>query len=390
MTSPVYLAASVILSQTPTVPLFKVGRRTALYTQILNLKTASTSASDVYSFKLRPSGGTYLQVTVPSTGVVNTDATAIRAAITALAIPGVVVTGATNVIILTQTAGTLLDILFPAAAPCQLGNILTLTDTTLAPGITADLNAILTYDANWYGLVLDSNSPAEVAAAEVWTEANKRLAGFNVSDTPCTDPASTTDIMYVSKTAAYTRSYLIFSGTELLSYSGAGLMGTNFPSNPGSENWAFKTLPGVVADNLSTNSIHAVENKNSNVYTPVAGLNLSQFGMVPFGEGIDIPRFIDWLTNQIQVQLLALLANSNKIPFTDSGIDAVRGVIAGVLQAGVDAGGLAATPAPFVSAPKAAQVDPINKAARNLPNVTFKATLAGAINKIQISGVVTS
>jgi hypothetical protein len=390
VTDPAYLAAQAIFSQQPSPPAIKVGRRALAYTQVTKLTLHSTSTHDVYAFSLRTPGGAYQAVSVPSTGVPATDVATINTAVTALAISGLTATHATTILTLTMTAGNQLDILFPAAQPCQLGANLTFQETTTDPGIATDLAAIYAADANWYGLILDNQSPAEVTAAATWTEANKKLFVANVSDSSCTDPASTTDVMYTTKNSALVRTGLIFSGTELLSFSAAAWMGLNFPSNPGSENWSFKTLAGVPADNLSTASIHAVEGKNGNVYTPVAGLNLTQFGTDAAGEFLDIPRFIDWLTNQIQIQLLALLSNSNKIPFTDSGIEAVRAVIGSVLQAGIDAGGLAATPAPFVSVPKAAAVDPINKAARNLPNVTFRATLAGAINKIQISGVVTS
>jgi len=390
VTDPVYLCAQVLLSQQPTVPFFKVGRRANKTAPVVKLTLHSTSTSDMYNFSLSTPGGVLHPIAYQSTGVPTTDAASINTLITAFALTGVTTTNATGTLTMTCTAGSFVNVVFPAAGPCQLGALVTYQDTTADPGLAADLAAINLYDTNWYGLLLDWNSPAEAALASVFAEANKKLYGSTVSDSACTDPASTTDVMYLAKTAAYTHTYHVFSGTQNMSYSAAGLMAVNFPSNPGSENWAFKTIASVPADNLNTNAIHAVEAKNGNVYTPVAGLNLTQFGMVSFGEGVDIPRLVDWLTNQIQVQLLFLLANSNKVPFTDAGIDAVRGVIGGVLQAGVLVGGLSANPAPYVSAPLAASVNAINRAARNLPNVTFSAKLAGAINSITISGVVTS
>ena len=164
-------------------------------------------------------------------------------------------------------------------------------------------------------------------------------------------------------------------------------MGRLFPTDPGSENWAFKTLAGVPADNLTDNQIHAVENKNCSVYTPIFGLNLTQFGKLPGGEWIDITRGTDALTNDLQVGVLALQANSLKVPFTDAGIDMYRSVIASSLKRFTDAGFLAESPAPYISLPKAAAVGATDKANRNLPNVSFSATLAGAINATTINGV---
>ena len=50
-------------------------------------------------------------------------------------------------------------------------------------------------------------------------------------------------------------------------------------------------------------------------------------------------------------------------------------------------GVLAADPVPIVQAPLVADIDPADKAARILPDITFQATLAGAIHKLVITGV---
>jgi hypothetical protein len=101
---------------------------------------------------------------------------------------------------------------------------------------------------------------------------------------------------------------------------------------------------------------------------------------------VDITRFVDWLKSELQINIFGLLVNNPKVPFTDAGIDAVRSTILGVMQEGIDSGGLAESPKPIVSCPTAASVDSTNKAARNLPNVTFSATLAGAIHATTITG----
>jgi hypothetical protein len=385
-TDPAYLCAEAMLSQQPTVPLFKIGRRTATseYTQVLLFTALSTSAADVYAFSVGLPGLAPHAISVPSTGVPATDVVTIAAAITALSLSGVTASHSGSTFTITMAAGKLCDVLFPSPN-------LTLgfkDNTTVATSLATDLAAILSADPNWYGLLLDSQSPAEISAAATWAEANDKAFICNCSDTEIADPASTTDVAYTLMTSAFNHPALLYSASQLLSYSAAAWMGQNFPSLPGSENWAFKTLAGVPADNISTAAIHAVENKNASVYTPLAGLNLTQFGKVASGEFIDIPRFIDWLQNQIQIQILGLLANNNKIPYTDAGVDQVRGTIMSVLQAGVDVGGLSATPAPFVSVPLVASLSVATVSTRNLPKVSFSATLAGAINSVTITGVV--
>lgn len=373
-TDPAYLAATKVKSQTPSPPKFKVGRRGLSYTQTLKLTALSTSATDTYAFSV---GGK--AVSVASTGVPATDAATLATAVTALSISGLTAThtSTNSFFTITMTAGKLVDVVMDTAH-------LALVDQTADPGIATDLAAILVADSDWYGLCLDSNSPAEVGAAMAWCEANGKLGAFNCSDTAIADPASTTDIAYTSKAAAYARSFGLFSQSQLLSYSAAAWLGRNLPLTPGSENWAFKTLAGVTADRLSGGQVHAVENKNWSVYTPLLGVNCTQFGKTPSGEWIDITRFSDWVKNEMQVQILGLLLNNNKIPFTDAGIDTIRATMLGVLHTGVDVGGLASSPAPTVSLPAASSVDSVNKANRNVPNVSAGGTLAGAINSLQL------
>lgn len=382
VTDPAYLAAAEICAQNPRPPLFKVARRALPPTQTLNLTCLSTSATDTYVFQLRNSGGAWHIVTVASTGVPNTDVATINTAVTALGLTGVVATHSGAVLTLTQTAGVLVDVIFDNAH-------MSFADVTTDPGVATDLGNILAADPNWYGLLLDSQSAAEITAAAAWAESNGKLFGWNNSDTADANPSSTTDIFYTEKQLAHARSFGLFAYTQLLCYSAAAWMGRMFPTNAGSENWAFKTLAGIFADALTTNQIHAIENKNGSVYTVLAGLNLTQFGKQPSGQFIDITRGTDAFSSDLQVGIIALEANNLKVPFTDAGVDMFRSVIAATIKSYQDIGFLATSPPAVISLPLVANVGSIDKAKRNLPVVSFSATLAGAIDSIQIQGTLT-
>jgi hypothetical protein len=56
------------------------------------------------------------------------------------------------------------------------------------------------------------------------------------------------------------------------------------------------------------------------------------------------------------------------------------------LQAGVSRDFIAANPEPTCTVPRASEVSAALKAARSLENVTFRATLAGAVHKVAIEG----
>ena len=59
-----------------------------------------------------------------------------------------------------------------------------------------------------------------------------------------------------------------------------------------------------------------------------------------------------------------------------------------ILDLGITQGILAADPAPTITVLKVADVSQADKANRNLPDITFNATLAGAIHKVTVRGTV--
>lgn len=383
VTDPIYLCAAEVKAQNPCPPNFKVGRRALPFTQVLNLTCLSTSVLDTYVVKVRTPGGAWHTVSVASTGTPSTDATSIKNAISALSLAHVVATTSSATVVLTQTAGFLVDV---QPGPVSL---ITFADVTTDPGIATDLAAILGADSAWYGLLLDNQSASEITGAAAWAESNGKLFIWNNSDSADMDSTSTSDIFATEKGLSHARSAGLFAQTQLLCYSAAAWMGRLFPTDPGSENWAYKTLSGVPVDNLTDGQQHNIRNKNGSVYVSLFGENITMFGQQPGGEWIDVTRGTDALQNDMQVGVLALQVNNLKIPFTDAGIDMYRNVLTASLQKFVDSGFLAKTPAPFVSVPLVANVDATDKANRNLPGVKFSATIAGAINQAPVSGTLT-
>ena len=103
-------------------------------------------------------------------------------------------------------------------------------------------------------------------------------------------------------------------------------------------------------------------------------------------EFIDVTILIDWITSTMQANVYSILVNTNKIPYTNKGIAAVENGVAQTLQQAQDNGGLAA--GWDVTGPDISQVSQADKASRILNNVVFNATLAGAINQVNIQGYV--
>ena len=106
------------------------------------------------------------------------------------------------------------------------------------------------------------------------------------------------------------------------------------------------------------------------------------------GEFIDVTRFVDWLEARIKENVFRALAVNPKIPYTNSGIQAIVAEVEGVLRQGIFNGGISPDEDFTVTAPLASEVDANDKASRLLPSIRFLATLAGAIHKVQIRGTV--
>ncbi len=377
---PIYKAAQAIMGQSPHPSTFKVGRRALAFTETIELKPTDITEDLVYTVKVVSLDGTE---TTCSYTVLNGDAvadivTALAALITA--ITDLTATDATtHVSCAADNAG---EYFFYE----ELNAALEFTDVTTDPGIATDLAAIYLYDPDWYAACIDSNSETEIKAAAAYIETLDRIAAFNTKDAGVKDSGVSDDIATDLQGLAYVRNPLIYSEHHQ-GYAGAAWLGEMLTTTPGSATWAFKTLAGVSVDSLNTTEQATVEGKSCNHYLRIAGVNITRYGITPGDEYIDIIRGRDWLKARLQERVYAILVNNPKVPYTDGGVDLVRTEVRAQLREGISNGYLAADPPFTVTAPLVADVSANDKANRLLPDIDFEATLAGAIHKVVISGV---
>lgn len=385
-TDPAYLAAASIFAQTPRPPNVKIGRRALQTTQVVKLKCLSATQGDVYKITLvTPAGvATTITRTVPAASSTTAEATAILALINAVSGFSGSTSATDTITIASPTAGTL-------NSYRNWTSNFYLTNTSTNPGIATDLAAILAEDSNWYGLTIDSESKAEIAAAAVWAESNKKLFVCQNSESDVADNTETTNnIASVVKTAAYRYTAVLYDGNNTASYSGAAWQGNRFAGTPtpGNETWAYKTLAGIAADPLTGTQITAIKSKNAAFYNTEAGINVTQNGKVGSGEYIDVVRGVDWLNSTMQTRAFALLVNSPKVPYTQKGASMVGGVIQSALN-DAEKYGLLTLGSSSVQVPDVTTIDSVTKGSRSLTGVQFTGQLSGAIESMTISGTVT-
>jgi hypothetical protein len=271
---------------------------------------------------------------------------------------------------------------------------------------TQALTAMAAENPLFYGVIVCESTNANQQLVAAWVEANSRLCALASADS--TIPSATqTDIAYLCQQAGYKRTMVFYDPLANAGAAGddnvdACMIGQQFGAaglQPGSQNWAYKSLASAVPwAYQSDQNVAYVIGKNASAYISVSGVSIVRGGTNAFGGYMDVEWGLDWLQARIQQRVFGALTTNAKIPFTDAGIGTVVGQINAALQEAV-ANQLLGSPGlnaagnpipPFVvTAPLASAVYGASKASRTLPNVAFTAYLQGAINIVQVNGVVT-
>lgn len=223
-----------------------------------------------------------------------------------------------------------------------------------------------------------------------WTAQQKKLMFVQDSDVATyaadTGVAGTASLAEFAKLMSYDRVAVVYHAPSM-EYLAAAWMGKELPYDPGAHTWAFKNLTGVSVDSLTSGQEGLIRGKNANVYTTTAAYANTYAGTVAKASNyIDDVRGLDWLDTTIKADLFNLLAASGKVPFTDSGIQTVVGVLKASLKKAENATVL--TAGWEVTFPLASAVSSVDKAARRLTGINWSGTLAGAVHSIVINGTV--
>jgi hypothetical protein len=266
----------------------------------------------------------------------------------------------------------------------DLADGIDMKDVTVDTTTGAELAAINAADDDWYGLnVIDSSSKATALQVAAWNETIRRQCILQTADQDVLDNSATDDVMSTLQASAYARTGVIYhraiGGNEWLA---VGWLAGQLTTTPGSATPAFKTVAGVKVDKLSSAGEASILKKNGSHYTLTGGFNITFEGKNASGFFQDNLRFIDWTYARMREAVIGKLANLAKIPFTDSGVDVLRMAIITVIGQGITNGGFASDPAPVVDAPKVADVDVANRINRIMPDIKWKANLAGAIHRL--------
>lgn len=378
-THPVYVNAQRVKAQKPSPAQFKIGKRDTLGEQTFELVPTVDPLGATYTFEI---DGIEVEIVVPAATALAAICTALAAEIAAepLLSDVTATAGATKVTIAGDTDGV------RHTFSCSTSN-LAYSETTADPGIEDDLNAIFAADPDWYGLLIDSIGAQEIISAANWAETQLTLFFPTTMDAGCLG-AGDTDVLSQLKAAGLTRTIPLWHHRAAEQCAGAAWAGKMLPKAPGSANWANKSLALVDVSALSDTERANLKAKNGNYYVAVKGIGFTLDGRASSGRFADITHGIDWFETRLDERVVLLFANNDKVPYTDSGIQLIRGQVEAQILAGITAQLIDSSQAWWTSVPAVADVDPNDKIARLVRDVRFQYVLQGAVNKVLINGTV--
>lgn len=245
----------------------------------------------------------------------------------------------------------------------------------------ADLQAILATDQQWYFLGLAARKQDQLVLAKA-VEATDKMLFLTCNDLSFAKQCQTTGLY---------RTALVVGGVNV----GIALAVRGGSYRAGSETFALKQLAGVEPAAISAQQEQEYVNANATVYSKYTdSIKLTKGGKVAGGEWIDVIRFRDWLVDTMRSDLVYMMINRGKLPYTDAGLEVIANTMIRSLEEGVSAGGIVdwtentdgeTVRGYRVEVPRAADVSPNVKASR-VASVGFTAQLAGAVHAIAVSG----
>lgn len=246
--------------------------------------------------------------------------------------------------------------------------------------LTAALNELVQFNNEFYYLVCPESGDAEIKALAEWISTQDKLYGVTTQSVALTEELS----------GLYDNVFLSVHD-DPNAFHAEGLIGMNAPKVIGSFTWTFKQVQGVRAARLTNAEINQVLKNNATVQVNEAGVLLNAMGVSTSGEYIDNVQATHFLKARITEDIFRLLAMKEKVPYDNRGIAMVVNELNVRLKSayrqGIIAENDAGEPDYKITYPLRSEIPKNTIAKRVLPDVKFRAIVAGAIEKVEINGV---
>ena len=236
----------------------------------------------------------------------------------------------------------------PAAEALGLAEGAAYHPGTPAEALAQALDRIAASDAGFYFLTVSpdiyANATRALAVAE-WASGNGVQLLIDSVDTGALTPNESTSIPAQLSALEYDRTSVVWSRTaDYKAVSLAGRLSTvNFDGQTTLITAKFKSLPGTLADELTTAQKTEIDRKQVNHYSPFGGDNILAEGWtLRPGTWIDVRYWLDWFVHDVQTEVYNLLRTSpTRVPQASEGLSSIQGAVERACVAGRRNGGIA-------------------------------------------------
>lgn len=269
-----------------------------------------------------------------------------------------------------------------------------------------ELDIIYDYDQDWYWLCVETalRDTAALDGLIAWVEAKNKFAIIDSNIATMTDPSNTTNVAArhkgtVERTAVFYHSDVAEHGAFAL----AAILGTrNFDDANTAYTAKFKELKAVAPINKPSSDVTAITGfvpaigqstaagHMANTQVDIGGRNFIVEGstLTP-NVFIDEIHATDWIIARTEEQLLGILLNDARIPFTDAGMEQLASAARVVMRVASRAGLIADDlnpetgqyePSVTYDVPSVFDVPASQRKARIAPAITVRFRYAGAVH----------
>ena len=244
--------------------------------------------------------------------------------------------------------------------------------------LTDALNTLILTKNDWFFLLSNAQTDAEIAQLATWAAANDKLYFASTANKTLGSTINNDNSALMVHTAPTT-------------FPASAWVGVGAPKPIGSFTWTFKNLNNI--DPVTTyneTDITSIHGANSSTYIKVGGVNITSHGVVTSGEYIDVIQSQYYLQSRMTENIFGLLVNTDKVPFTTKGIALVVAEVKKTLKEanalGIIADDEDGNPIYSVIAPNIEDISDADKTNPRLPNVKWTCTIAGAVEDVDVLG----
>jgi len=175
----------------------------------------------------------------------------------------------------------------------------------------------------------------------------------------------------------------------------AALIGAIATLTVGSVTWKFKQLVGITPEILTSTEVSGLNNLNVMAYELVNSQGQTSEGKTMSGEYIDTIHGIIWVRATMQGKLEKFLQDNGKVPYDQTGITQLSGVVTQVLEQAYQHGIIQQNEATgkgdysVTASPRSAQSQ-VDLSNRHYGGLGFTYHAAGAIHTLTVNGEVDS